>query len=578
MSDIVVTTPDLATLFDQLAEGREKLRTERAAAKPKIDEADRLNREAHATRKRARKAAARYLNRFRKKAADAAAPVRAACEEISRQQDELNDGFARLTAERERFAAETVGATESLKRSWELLAEQRALFAAERAERDAELSRMFQLIESRERETATAAEKLKHERQSTESELAALRAEVAGLDRRASNARLQLQELEQSRAKAIADRVTGAAYVPDIVSLAVTGDIPPKQLSALQIREEDIQRERRDLDLRKREIDKLAEHLSDQRRVLADQFEEAANAKDAWRTDESATVDELEELVRAVEFREAMLDARDMAMARHEDNRRERERELWKYQTTLDKWNELLAERETRFLAEREQAEVGIAVRRGLVADREAGLDAVCQKWEADHARLREELLDALTECREQTADGRAAVAECERAKRQTHEQAAKLASWLLAAEQQYAESAEQPGHEKAARRMKVLRKRWDNRFARTLKALDRQLAKLNAESSAITARHAELQRVAADASERQRQLAVAERRRDRDRVLATPMPADQPIILAVADSWRRRSDAEIQKLRRSAELAADALLNADAKDDIVPLRAADAA
>ncbi len=578
MSETVAATTDPRTLLEQLAVGRERLRAERAAAKPKLEEADRLNREARETRKRVRKAAARYLNRFRKKAADSAAPVRAAREEIARQQDELNDNFARLTADRGRFAAETVEATESLKRSWELLAEQRAQFAAERTERDAELSRLFQLLEARESETAAASEKLRHERHSTEAELATLKAEVEGLDRRATNARLQLQELEQLRAKATADRVTGAAFVSDLVSLAVSGDIHPKQLSALQLREEDIQRERRDLDARRRELEMLAEHLSDGRRVLAAQIEEAANAKDALRTDESATVDELEDLVRAVEFREAMLEARDIAMARHEENRRERERELWKYQTTLDKWNELLAERETRFLAEREQAEVGLAARRGLVADREAGLDAVCQKWEADHARLREELLDALTECREQTAEGRAAVAECERAKRQTQEQAAKLAAWMLAAEQQYAESAEQPGHAKAARRMKVLRKRWDNRFARTLKQLDRQLAKLNAESSAITARHAELQRVAADASERQRQLAVAERRRDRDRVLAEPMPADQPIILSVADAWRRRSDAEIQKLRRTAASASDALLNADAKDDIVPLRAADAA
>ena len=125
---------------------------------------------------------------------------------------------------------------------------------------------------------------------------------------------------------------------------------------------------------------------------------------------------------------------------------------------------------------------------------------------------------------------------------------------------------------------MKVLRKRWDARFARSLRQLEGQLARLNAESSAITARHAELQRLAADASERQRQLAVAERRRDRDALLAAPMPADTPVVLAVADGWRLRSEAEIHKLRRAADLAAEALLNADAKDDIVQLRSADAA
>ena len=78
MSDIVVTTPDLETLFAQLAEGRERLRAERAAAKPQLEEADRLNREAKATRRRVRASAARYLQRFRKAAAAADAPVRAA--------------------------------------------------------------------------------------------------------------------------------------------------------------------------------------------------------------------------------------------------------------------------------------------------------------------------------------------------------------------------------------------------------------------------------------------------------------------------------------------------------------------
>ena len=356
-----------------------------------------------------------------------------------------------LAADRERFDAESAEARANLQHAWELLGEQRTQFATERAARDAELSQLFQLLDARERETSTAADQLRHDRAKTDADLATLRAELAGLDRRAATARLHLQELEQQRAKATADRVTGTSYASELVALAVGGDIPQRQLTALQLREEDHQRERRDLDARRIELDKLAEHLTDQRRVLAETYANVDEAKAAWQADEVRTVNELEDLVRAVEFREAMLDARDTAMARHEDNRRERERELWKYQTTLDRWHGLLAEREARFLADREQSETGLAARRGIVADREAGLDLVCQQWEADHARLREELLEAMAECRAQSGESRAAVAECERAKHQTHEQAAKLAAWMLAAEQQYAESAELPDHAKSA-------------------------------------------------------------------------------------------------------------------------------
>jgi hypothetical protein len=574
MAETVITDPQ--DLLRQLADGRERLRAERAAARPQLEEARRLSREANETRRRVRKSAARYLQRFRRKANDAVAPVRAAREEIARQQEELRHAFDQLTAERDRFRSEMDESRSALAASWELLSRQRSQFADEQRERDAESARLFQLLESRERETNQAADRLRHERRSADAELATLRAEIAGLDRRVANARLQLQELEQGRAKAVADRVAGLPV--DAIAMAVAGELPDKALTVLEQREMELLRERREQEARRKELDRLAEHLSDGRRVLAEQIEQVAHAREAWQTAETRTVDELEELARAVEFRESMLAARDEALARQDDSRRERERELWKYRTALDQWHERLAERENRFLSEREQSEVGLAARRGVLADRETGLDLVCQKWEADHIRVRDEFLDAIARCREESEEYRAIAVECERERRRTQEQAAKLAAWLLAAEQQYAESAARPEHAHAARRVEVLRKRWDARFARSLRQLDDRLAKLHAESAALTARQAEWHRLAAEATERQRQLALVERRSDRDRAVAAKLPPDEPIVLAVADAWRRRSDAEIEKLRRGANMAADALLNADAREDIVPLRPAEAA
>ncbi len=569
-------TPDAQALLRQLAEGRERLRAELAAAKPRLDEAERLNREARETRRRVRKSAARYLQRFRRKAADAAAPIRAARAEIARQHEELQTAFARFTAERERFQTETDESRSALSAAWDLLAHQQSLFAVERAERDAELSRLFQMLETRERETNAAVERFRKDRETAERELVTLRAEIAGLDRRAANARLQLQELEQSRAKAVANRVAGIGS--DAVTRMVAGDIAPQALSVLEQREADLFRERRELEAHRRELDLLAEHLTDGRRVLAEQIEQVANAREAWQSAEARTVDELEELARAVEFREATLAARELALARQDDHHRERERELWKYQTALDQWHGLLVERESRFLADREQAEVGMAARRGHLADRETEMETLIRKWDDENARRREEFLDTIAGYRERVDDCRATLIECERLRRQTQEQAAQLAAWLIAAEQQCAESANHPERARAAQRVVVLRKRWEGRFARSLRQLDERLARLHEESTDLTARHAEFQRLAADATERDRQAALAERRRERDALLAKELPKDEPIVLAVAEGWRRRTDAEIDKLRRTAERAADALLSADAKADIVPLRPADAA
>jgi hypothetical protein len=576
MSNITVGTPELSELLDQLAEGRHQLREEKATLKPKLAEADRLQREAKETRRRVRKAAARFLQRVRRKADAAAKPMAAARAELALQQEELARSFADLKAEREQFATDASAVRDQLRQSWELLAGQQEQLAAERHEREQELSRLFQLLDAREQDVTDREEKVKLDRQVADADLAALRAEITGLDQRVMSARLVLQELEQERAKQMVRRVTGDVLgFDDRVPLYSMPDVPSNELTALQIREDDLHREQKALAAGRQELEKLAEHLTDQRQVLAEQFQAFAAAKQAWQLAETHTVDELESLAKAVESREEMLAVRDAAADRLEDNRRERERELWKYQTTLDRWHATLTEREAQFLADRERSEVGLAARRGIVADREAGLDFVCMKWENEHERARDGLLEAMAKYHEERAACAAAAAECEAMRRQTQEQAAKLAAWLAAVEQQKAETVGSPDDKRAWRRVKVLRKRWEARFGRALRKLDDRLDRLHAESKAVAAKQADLHRLAADVSERQRQQMAADRAKERERVRAEKMPPDEPVILSIADARRQRSDAEMRRLKTAAELAADALLDADAKHDILRLKPA---
>ncbi len=575
MSSTTHTDPQM--LLDQLVEGRERLRAERAAAKAQIEDARKLQRDAKDIHTRARRSCARYLKRSRRKIQAERDSLCAAQREIARQQEELAQAFQLLQSERERHAAETRDDRAALQKAWELLNEHRNTFQNERAERDQELSNLFRLIDERDRETTSKLETLRDEQKKSESEVSVLRNEAAGLDRRIANARLQLKELETQRAQATVDRITAQSHRSELVSLAVTPEIPPTQLTALQIREDDLQRERRHLDLQRRELDKLAEHLGDQRRLLDEQWETIAATKDSWRTAESQTVDELEQLIHAVGFRESMLSQREAMLARDEDNRRERERELWKYQTALDQWHELLVEREARDFSLRQKSETELIARRARVADREAELNTICQKWNADHEQIRQSYLAAIAAYHEQSEQCRSIMTECETTRREVLDQAAKMASWILAAEQQFAENAKHPEHQKAIRRVNVLKKRWESRFARSLRAIDEQLTTIRAESSALTTRHGELQQLASRTTSEHQKLATSLRERDRDAALSHPLPAEEPIVLAVVDAWRNRSDGSIQKLRQSARIAADALLNTDAKADIIPLRVAKA-
>ncbi len=564
------------TLLAQVVEERAKLREERTALKPKLLEAERLHREAKATRTKVRKAAARYLKRVHAKAMAAMKPAQKLREELATTREQLAAESKDLTTKREHLIADSAAYNAQLQDAWATLTAGQQQLAGEREQSSQELSHLFQLIDSRKADAEACERLAKAEREQTDADKASLWAEVDGLERRAANARLVLKELEQARATQIADvSVNSAMRAP------LTVGYTTEETSAgvvLQEREHELSLDRRALAKGRDELAKLAEYLTDQRAILAEQCAELATVRNGWQRAEVQTVGELERLANELAHREGLALAEEAVAHRAGASHRDRERGIWQLQMKLDRWHAALNEREMRLLHEREQTERNLAVRRGEIVDRETALDEVAQKWTAAHENERDALLQELALWTASRTAAETATAQCENARRQLTKDAERLASVSLAVEETQRELETGPNGSKLARRVQILQKRWESRFANFGKQLDSRMRILTGEATDTEARYLTLQQTLENVTAQQVALAATHRTLDRDRVLANRFTDDAPVILSLADARREQSDRELAQLRREAERLAMALRGADRRDDIVALQQAEAA
>ncbi len=564
------------TLLTQVVEERAKLREERTALKPKLLEAERLFRETKATRAKVRKAAARYLKRVHAKATAAMKPVQKLREELVAIRVQLATQSKDLTTQREHLISDSAEYNTQLQEAWATLTAGQQQLASEREQSSQELSHLFKLIDARKADAEASERLAKVEREQTDADKASLWAEVDGLERRATNARLVLKELEQARATQSAEiSVNSAMRAP------LTVGYTTEETSAgvvLQERERELSQDCRALAKGRDDLAKLAEYLTDQRAILAEQCAELANARNGWQRAEVQTVGELERLANELAHREGLALAQEAVAHRAGASHRDRERGIWQLQMKLDRWHAALNEREMRLLHEREQSERNLAVRRGEIVDRETALDEVAQRWTVAHENERDALLQELALWTTSRTAAETATAQCENARRQLTKDAERLASVSLAIEETQRELETGPSGSKLARRVQILQKRWESRFANFGKQLDSRMRILTGEATDTEARYLTLQQTLENVTSQQVALAATNRTIDRDRVLANRFTDDAPVILSLADARREQSDRELAQLRREAERLAMALRGADRRDDIVPLQQVEAA
>lgn len=263
--------------------------------------------------------------------------------------------MSHTTDERERLRAawaDLVAARRRLAADWE---------ATDRyhAERDAALDARAAELDARTR----AAERLARE-------VAELREEAAALDARTRAAHEALADLERRRAErdaaALAPRPAPAAELPPELAVALDR-AADRDLSAwaadLDAREARLSADRAELAAVAARWAAERAEFADRKRVLAEQLGQLAEARERWQAAERATVDELEELARAVRSREQEQDARARHLARADARRREDAYELWQLRLRLEAWQARIAADELRWHGARERLEAERAER-----------------------------------------------------------------------------------------------------------------------------------------------------------------------------------------------------------------------
>lgn len=549
----------------QLADARAAFRRERDQAAADRAEAERLkrdaekiHREAARARDRVKRLTARFVRRHRQKTADARGQARAerAANEMTR---------ARLTAEEQAFEAARsafhVAVAEEHERrreAWAAVEAQQRRAAAERAEagdyftkQDAILAARAADLEAREKAVAEARGQL-------ERETAGLRQEAAGLDARVEHARLIVTELERKREQLLA-QVLAAAPADDgprkdRVALNRKADRDLVQWAAeLDESERQLNRDRAALAAVKAGLDREAANLADSRRVLAEQLAALAAARSHWQRAEQKTVAEMEELARGLGRREQELDAREQRLFRADARRRQDGYDLWQLRLRLEAWQSKLTAHEMGWQTGHDQAEADLRHRVAAQTQREAAFGGLLRAWEAarEHEveRLRSELKHWSDDRRRMTES----AAEYDRRRDEVLAELTVYSARALASEELAA------GVSKDDRRLAVVRKRWEQTFARKAKEIDAHRAALAGELARVEDRYRELQRVLADVAERE---AALKSRRAEVELMAFGAPA--PAASAPAVELVPPVTPELIALRNEVERMANVLIEAE--------------
>ena len=490
----------------QLAEARAAFRREREADRELTEgaraEADKLKDAARklakdAERKRANigRLPARFIGRATKQWA-------AAGRELDDEAGVLADARGRFTAEVKRFEiarsdfyAASAAENDRLRDAWAAVEAQQKRVAVEWAAANDYFAKQEATYADRAADLAAREKALADARGRQEGETARLRAEAAGLDARAKNARIAVEELEKKRDRLLAELVTPTVTEQQVaplakVSLTRTADRDLTAWAAeLDAREALLNHDRTRLAAAKENMDRAEADLADQRRVLAEQFVMLAGARAQWQVAEQRTVAEMEDLARSLGQREQDQDAREQRLIQADARRRDDAFELWQLRLKLEGWQAKLTAFELAWHTDRAQAEDNIARRSRELAHREGTIGDMLGRWE----QAREQEQDRLrTELQLWAADRErmlSAAAEADRQKQEALAEVMTLAGRALAAEQALADS----GSVRDERRLMILQKRWERSFARWLREIEERRAAVAAEFAGIDERYQEL-------------------------------------------------------------------------------------
>jgi chromosome segregation ATPase len=557
-------------LLGQLADGREKFHAERdaikgdlaAAAQAKRDAVE-MKRAAELARVQSHATYRKLLARAKRQRAEGMKDLVAAKKEFERAAGSFAKEKAAFEAERAAFRADAEKTKSRLQDGWQMLEEGQRRLLADRTAAEAifaeyrkSLDTRYAGIEARETAAADAQARM-------EARCADLLAEIAGLEQRAANANLAVQELEQRRVILEADGVPltptkalATVVKADLVPLDGRRDRSFDELMAeLNLRERDLERDQKAVAAAKAEFARLSGELTDQRAVLAEQFAKVATAARLWQQSELSAAGELEELAARVDAREQSVAVRENRLLAAEDGCRTRERELWQFRVKLEGWQAGLTAHEAQWYATRDRAAAEADRQREHLAKWEASLETLCTTWNELRAKERDGLLAEL----DGWAKDRKAYHAAHDRLDDDRVRLAKDAK-ACAALQMAVEEAAAPADPK---RLRVLRNKWESHFTRferlwesrqkaatSLAAtLDGKIIDLRTKMSTLATDRAAFEKGKQTAESK----ALAAERTAREK--------DAIVSLTVARS--KRTDRELAELRGEVERVAASLLAA---------------
>ena len=361
-------TAHVESLLAQLAEQREAFRAEKAGIKTRLKEIEKHRQDAKQVHERTRAAAAKYLQEHR---ATIQEQQRALLEQrgiLQSRQDQIEDQHKHLAVEQERFRGEVELSNQRIAAAWAAMTAAQQQLASERTQTEQELAAQLNILDARRTEIEKREAAIEANTKAATGRLAALQSELAGMEQRATHARMALADLEQQRLQKMpAEPIHMAAEdwsapVPLNRHDTRTAD---QLLVQLRQQEHELGKERQRLAAQLQHAATEREHLHDQRALVAEQIRQLEATRRQWQAAETQTVAELEQLGTSLAVRESELEARTNSILLAERERKANEEKLADYRKTLDDWRASLTAQESRFVSERQKTEVELAARSG---------------------------------------------------------------------------------------------------------------------------------------------------------------------------------------------------------------------
>ncbi len=436
----------------------------------------------------------------------------------------------------------TASATEpeALLEAWRAVESLQNRLASEWAEANRYFVQQFAAIQSRAREQAEREQRISQQQGALDAQEAGFQEEARSLETRVQHARAALAKLERRRELLRSESFATVAPTHGGLVAGFPEDFAHQERQMVQ--------ETAAVARLRDQLHEQSADVDDARRQLAEQFRMMAQARNHWQQSERQTLGEMETLARALCQREAELDSREQRLIRADSLRCEEADLLWRERMRLEVWQTHLSIDQSRWQAERQQREAELEQQQAVAACRELELQTLLQEWADTHAVELNHLQTEREFWQLDRARFQITTAEFAAAQQQGLHELQRYAARVLATEELVATALQDSGSTLPARRLAVLRQRWERIFEHKTQELVQRLAEQTSARVLLDERYGELKQVLTEIADREAALHQREAEHDRKQWVtpvatvrfASVPPLSSPELVVLRDEVER--------------------------------------